>query len=241
PESRKVMRAFLARWALRKLPASKNDGGRRYRLGGTAREICRVAGGLGQATIQRGRYLSHRRGYAGEFGLVELRDRMVYGLLFRYRGSAEEALRVFASPEFQADLTGMISGRPYVTPAAGGIWSSFCKTQYANDPRCGGWNNFARAHLGVLAVLEHLQGLGFRARIRDEGGFWEKRDVAALGKALGESDVAIAGMIGALKEQARESGMTAQSAMDGRGDFEHLEAKAQEGPVGRIVSQLRGI
>jgi len=86
------------------------------------------------------------------------------------------------SPEFRADLHRMVYGEDHVTPAAKGVWSSFCKTQYANSPECGGWKNFARAHIAVLAVLEHLQSLGFKVVVGDEGHFWETRNLGTLAK-----------------------------------------------------------
>ena len=45
---------------------------------------------------------------------------------------------------------------------------------------------------------------------------------------------------GALKDAAKAAGMTAESAMDGRGDREQLEAKAQEGEVGEMLRKLKG-
>ena len=224
PESRKVMRAFLRRWKLRRMPDSKHSVSQRF--GGADRLGYYHPSGMANATVQRGRYLSHRKGYSGPFGLVTLRDRMKYELCFRFMGTAEEAEKTFASPEFIADLNRLVSGADHITPAARGQWSSFCKTQYANDPRCGGWNNFAKAHLSVCAILEHLKGLGFEIGVNDEGGFWEKRDIAALAKTIGEWDTFIAGMAGVMKDVAEKHGMGGESAMSGRPDFERLEAQA---------------
>ena len=44
-----------------------------------------------------GRHLSHRKGYAGSFGLVVIADRMKGELYFKFNGSAEEAEKVFTS------------------------------------------------------------------------------------------------------------------------------------------------
>ena len=239
PESEKVIRAFLRKWNLRKLAASKSGTSRMDRFGGTTKLVHHTANGFGQATIQKGRYLSHRKGYAGNFGLLTLRDRMEYELFFRFHGSAVEAEKIFTNLDFQADLTSLVTGETHITPASTGIWASFVKTQLANDPRCGGWPNFAKCHLSVLALLEHLQKLGFKVEVRDEGGFWEKRDFAELGKVLGDYDVMLAGLGGAIKDAAKAKGMTAESAMDGRGDREQLEAKAQEGTVGEMLKKLK--
>jgi hypothetical protein len=86
----------------------------------------------------------------------------------------------------------------------------------------------------VCAILEHLQGLGFGVEVYDEGHFWEKRDLEALAREIGEWDVFIAGMAEMMKDAAEGQGLVGESAMDGRPDFEHLEAQTHADP------QLRG-
>ena len=125
-------------------------------------------------------------------------------------------------------------------PAAHGVWSSFCKTQYANDPRVGGWPNFQRAHLSVLAVLEHMQQIGFTVHVNDESDFWESRDLAVLAKSIGQYDAMIAGLAGVLKDAAEANGVGFDSAMLGRTDFEHLEAQAMKiGCLAEHLTKLR--
>ena len=113
---------------------------------------------------------------------------------------------LFAGRQFKADLEDIIHGKEHVIPAAHGVWSSFCKTQYANNPQVGGWNNFQRAHLSVVAVLEHMQQIGFKVEVNDESDFWKDRDLAALAKTIGEWDAMIAGMAGILKDAAEANG-----------------------------------
>ena len=43
------------------------------------------------------------------------------------------------------------------TKLDGWRWSSFCKTQYASDPKCGGVTNFLRCHLTVIALLDRAK------------------------------------------------------------------------------------
>lgn len=210
PESLKVIRTFQRRWQLRRLPKSKWAVSQRF--GGA--EKVPFYSYLAQASIQRGRYASHRRGYVNPFGLVTLRDRMEHEICFRFVGSTEEAETVFKSKDFQADLNRLAVGENHITPAAKGLWSSFVKTQYANDPSLGGWVNFIKAHLSVLAILEHMQGQGFNVEVSDEGHFWHTRDLAVLAKHIGDYDVLVAGMAGALKDAAEAQGMIAESAMD---------------------------
>lgn len=47
-----------------------------------------------------------------------------------------------------------------------------CKTQYSAA--------FTRHHLMVIALLDEVKKLGLRMRVDDYGGYWEKRDMAAL-------------------------------------------------------------
>jgi len=237
PESRKVMRAFMRRWNLTKLARSRKGVFRSDRFGGSKGLGYFAPYGKASAGIQRGRYRSHRRGYAGEFGLVIFEDQMEGELYLKHRGTAEEAEAVFANPEFRADVNRMIGGEDFLTPAASGRWSSFCKTQYANDPELGGTANFIKGHLSVLAILEHLQKLGFDVKVRDESDFWKNRNVEALAKTVGEWDTGLAAMFGAIKDAAGGQGMTVESPMSGRSDFEQLEMKGQ-GQIAKWVKAM---
>jgi hypothetical protein len=161
---------------------------------------------------------------------LQLDDYAQHELRFRFRGTIEEGRTVFTSPEFKADLKDIIHGKEHVIPAEHGTWSSFCKTQYANDPQLGGWDNFQRAHLSVLAVLEYMQQIGFTVDVSDEGDFWPTRDLTLLAKNIGEMDAMIAGLAGVFKDLAEATGQGFESPMLGRSDFEHLEARAYKIP-----------
>ncbi|HQU45011.1 MAG TPA: hypothetical protein PK867_19500, partial [Pirellulales bacterium] len=73
-----------------------------------------------------------------------------------------------------------VDGNEVPTGSGEWCWSSFCKTQYASNPRVGGVENFVRAHLAVVAVLDAAAELGLLRDVGDEGGYWEKRDAQAL-------------------------------------------------------------
>ena len=45
-------------------------------------------------------------------------------------------------------------GKRRRTGLSGWSWHSFCKTQYASDPSCGGVENFLRCHLSVVRLLD---------------------------------------------------------------------------------------
>ena len=216
PQSRKLMRAFMRRWHLKKLAPSKPNVCVKDRFGETDKGGYRTDNCRGKAAIQKGR--------SGNFGLVAIEDRVQNELFFKFTGTAKEAEAVFASKAFQADLERIVGSEDYVTPPASGLWSACCKDQYANDPRAGGWPNFVKAHLSVLAICEKFQSVGFKVMVMDEGEFWETKDLKKLAKKIGEYDGLVAAMAGAWKDTARSAGQTAVSAMDGRPDFEHLEA-----------------
>jgi hypothetical protein len=220
PEAEKVLRAFLKKYRLVKMPDTQGHGRPRDH----SQWLHWTPGG--GVSIRSGRYLSHCRGYAPGHIELQLDDYAMREIRFRFRGTIDEARVLFTSGTFQADLEDIIHGKEYVIPAAHGVWSSFCKTQYANAPELGGWANFQRAHLSVVAVLEHMQQIGFRVRVSDEGDFWEGRDLAVLARNIGEYDAMIAGMAGIFKDAAEAKGQGVESPILGRRDFEQLEMQA---------------
>ena len=50
--------------------------------------------------------------------------------------------------------------RRLATQLHGWTWSSFCKTQYASDSKCGGIANFLRCHIGVGEVTRCRREIG---------------------------------------------------------------------------------
>ena len=231
PAAAKVLKQFAKRWKLRRLRWS-ND----FICGYESivrDESCRVV-------VCHGRYQSHRRGYAPSWVLVELEDRMQEYVRWRFQGTVDEAKTLLASPEFKADLDRLIHGEEHIVPGETGTWGSFCKTQYANSPKCGGLPNFLRAHLSVCSILEKAGHLGFKVNVSDEGDFWTKRDVKALAETVGEWDAMIAGMFGVLKDATTPAaGLVLDSAISGRRDFEQLELKAQTGEIGKMLQRIR--
>jgi hypothetical protein len=110
------------------------------------------------------------------------------------------------------------------TGLSGWHWSSFCKTQYASNPQCGGVENFLRCHLTVVTLLDHAQRLGILQHVSDEGDYWEKRDVKALAQEVGQWNEMIASFAGQLKDALGEN---VESAISRFPNFEHLEAKGR--------------
>src|ERR1017187_6094371 len=83
-------------------------------------------------------------------------------------------------------------GKSLPTNLSGWRWASYCKTQYASDPECGGIENFLRCHLLVVALLDKAKAMGFLDEVHDEGKFWETRDVICVSSTprFGESPLA---------------------------------------------------
>ncbi len=73
-------------------------------------------------------------------------------------------------------------------------------------------------------MLDHARELGFLQSVSDEGNYWEKPDVAALAREVGDWNVMIARQVGQLKDLMGDS---FQAAIAEFPDFEHLDASAE--------------
>ncbi|MGE0608442.1 MAG: hypothetical protein AB7O62_15205 [Pirellulales bacterium] len=107
------------------------------------------------------------------------------------------------------------------TKLTGWRWSSFCKTQYASDPRYGGVEHFLRCHLSVIRMLDAAKELDLLEEAGDEGGFWENRDLQALAREVGGWNQMMAGWAGRLKDTF---GDVFTAPIREFSNFEHLEA-----------------
>ena len=116
------------------------------------------------------------------------------------------------------------SKRRLKTGLTGWRWASFCKTQYASNPDCGGVENFLRCHLTVIALLDFAQSLGLVEHVSDEGNYWEARDAESLAKEVGAWNEMMAGFAGRLHDQL---GANVESAITQFPNFEHLEARGR--------------
>ena len=98
-----------------------------------------------------------------------------------------------------------------------------------SNPAAGGIQHFLRCHLSVIRMLDHAKELGILASVSDEGDFWEKRDVKALAREVGEWNQGMAALVGQLKDMF---GGNFEAPITQFPDFEHLEAQGQE-PQGK--------
>ncbi|MEI8196690.1 MAG: hypothetical protein WCI73_12400, partial [Phycisphaerae bacterium] len=111
------------------------------------------------------------------------------------------------------------------TGLIGWRWGSFCKTQYASNPECGGVGNFLKCHLLVIRMLDRAKELGISTEVSDEGDFYTKRDPKALAKEVGEWNRDIAAYAGRMKDLV---GPKLEAAIMQFPDFEHLEAEGRK-------------
>jgi hypothetical protein len=118
----------------------------------------------------------------------------------------------------------LLSGKRVRTNLTCWSWGSFCKTQYASNPAYGGVENFLRAHLLVVSLLDHAAALGLVKHVSDEGDYWENRDLESLAKQVGQWNEMIAAIAGQFKDTF---GAGAVSEIGQFPNFEHLEAKGR--------------
>lgn len=103
-------------------------------------------------------------------------------------------------------------------------WESFCKTQYASNPDCGGVENFLRCHLSVVGLLDHAAKLGLLGDVTDESGFFEQRDVEGLAAEVVRWNRGIAAFTGRWKDLFGD-GFAAEITQFP--NFERLEAEGR--------------
>ena len=88
------------------------------------------------------------------------------------------------------------------------IGTAFTKTQYAED--------FATCHLLVIQALDILKEVGFNVKVKDEGHYWETRDLKVLAKNLEDFTTLLKAISGDIKKCLQNSGseMSLESNID---------------------------
>jgi hypothetical protein len=104
-------------------------------------------------------------------------------------------------------------------------WHSFCKTQYAGNPKLGGEANFLKAHLSLIELLDQMQAAGVNVRIRDDSRYAKHRDVDRLLRSLRNWDAIVAKIVGNLNDAVGNKSGSLIAPITERPDFEHLEAR----------------
>lgn len=104
-------------------------------------------------------------------------------------------------------------------------WQSFCKTQYAGNPKLGGEANFRKAHLTLIELLDQIEAVGPKVRIHDDSRYAKHRNVDRLLRQLREWDAVIARFVGRLSDALGDAAGSTLAPIKDRPDFEHLEFK----------------
>ena len=113
------------------------------------------------------------------------------------------------------------------TNFSGWSWQSFCKTQYASNPECGGVANFVRCHLSVVTLLDAIKNRQLATvEVSDESDYWDHRDVRKFAKTVGEWNHMVAAVVGQFKDA--EGLNHIQAPITDFPNFEHLEAKGRD-------------
>jgi len=110
------------------------------------------------------------------------------------------------------------------TKLDGWQWRSFCKTQYASDPRFGGMNNLVKCHLLVIAMLDKAKKLGILEHVSDGGDYWKSRDLAGLVGETNSMNQIVAAVAGHIKDAGGEGVVAPITEF---ANFEKLEAEGQ--------------
>lgn len=240
-DSAKIIRTFMKKYNLKKVAKNRKFGDRFYNKGianpsykdklysiPILMENGQLSGrDMASVGIVRGKYRSHRQGHEDNMAIVKFDDpsRNGFGhppVMLQFTCTESEAREIVKSEEFQSEFKDLVLGKPYTQPAEIS-WSAFCKTQYASNPRFGGAANFLKAHKTVILMLDHMEKLGFTVNVKDEGGFYEKRDDQALVEEVAEWNGMIAAMCGAMKDDLGNSGYKFESPIGDFPNFEQLE------------------
>jgi hypothetical protein len=104
-------------------------------------------------------------------------------------------------------------------------WQSFCKTQYAANPKLGGEANFLKAHLSLIELLDQIKAAGLSVRIRDDSEYAKHRDADRLLHTLRKWDAIVANIVGKFGDALDNESGSVVAPIKERPDFEHLEAK----------------
>ncbi len=104
-------------------------------------------------------------------------------------------------------------------------WHSFCKTQYAGNPKLGGEANFLKAHLSLVELLDQIEAAGVRVRIRDDSRYARHRNVDRLLRCLRDWNAVVARVAGTIQDSLGDAAGSLIAPIKDRPDFEHLEAK----------------
>jgi len=117
-------------------------------------------------------------------------------------------------------------------------WHSFCKTQYAGNPKLGGEANFLKAHLSLIELFDQIKAAGVNVRVRDDSRYAKHRDVDRLLRSLREWNAIVAKFVGNIGDALCDKFGKLVAPIKERPDFEHLEAQGI-GVLRRMAARQR--
>jgi hypothetical protein len=109
-------------------------------------------------------------------------------------------------------------------------WSAGCDTQGA--AKRGSPTGFLAAHRAVVATLDKARSLGIKVTAKDDGGYWEHRDIKRLLDKLDEWERLVAGLG---KGRANEKPCFLASEMKSR-----VEAVRKGRKDPKVIEELEG-
>ena len=83
------------------------------------------------------------------------------------------------------------------------VCDSFTKTQYATQ--------FVKCHLLVVKLFDLLKEQGFAVEVKDEGNYWETRDLEVLAKEINDYTILIKSVLGTVQEIAKNNGLSVET------------------------------
>jgi hypothetical protein len=157
---------------------------------------------------------------------IEIPPKHVIGFAIRVAEGAETAQIGLAT--HPAVVEKELAGRTEIIETGlAGIysWAQCCKTQYAGLQQYGGPDNFLKAHLALIELLDRAGELGLQVQVHDDSGYWDDRDEPRLLQQLQDWNGLIAAFAGQLKDRLGTGQNGLQAPILTAPDFEHLEAK----------------
>jgi len=121
-----------------------------------------------------------------------------------------------------------VGDRQWSTGLSRWHWHSFCKTQYASNPKHGGVDHFLMCHLSLVELFDFAGELGILRRVGDDSGYWDTRDQEQLRKKLNDMNRMVAAFTGAFKDAIDDCEGHIQAPITGYPNFEHLEAEGNQ-------------
>ena len=139
---------------------------------------------------------------------------------FEYDGSSTVGFAISPGKGCEAASVGFIHRRNVARDVNEWFWHTCCKTQYASLVSD---EHLIKCHAMLVDLLDYAIGLGIDVVVRDETGYWESRNVAALLESVRRMNHIVASFAGALGDAISSASHQVESPIFAHPDFEHIE------------------